>query len=536
MIKLLQIYLTGLLGINEGLKTKDRGKKWRNLSMPVVMVYAFIVMLGLYSFQLYQSLEMLEAVGMVPELLSIGIFTTLLFCLFGSWGKAPNLIFMGQDLPFWLSSPLSTRTVFLGKALIAYLFEAGASLFFMAPPLFFVGRYLEAGVGFYVLGILGAIVLPLPIFLIGTVLGTLTQLLFKGVSSRKNLLKLGLYMVGTLLLVGGSFMVGGSWWNEMWERFVAYVAGASWLQVFVSHYRALLLDFTVARGLLFFGIHLLLFALFVEVGSKHYFSLVGLFGASHGTRGSGKVSYGGNSALVALYKREFRRYFSSSIYVLNTLIGQLLLVAGAVFLSINSDFAVMALPLLEAELGISGLGMVPIVLAVAMMVSMMPTTSSSLSLEGKGFAMLKGFPVEVGTIFTAKLGVNLTLSLMAVLIALPLFIWRLPFSVVEALFFVWITLGYVVLSALIGLLANLRLPNLDWTAEVTVVKQSASVMVSLFGNMLAVAVPAYLGIGVLGLGATVLLWWLAGFVTLTAVVALVVLHKFGRDWFMKIGD
>ncbi len=51
---------------------------------------------------------------------------------------------------------------------------------------------------------------------------------------------------------------------------------------------------------------------------------------------------------------------------------------------------------------------------------------------------------------------------------------------------------YALFTAVAGLLINLALPNMNWTAEVTVIKQSAASMVAIFGGIFVVVPPAAL--------------------------------------------
>lgn len=92
-----------------------------------------------------------------------------------------------------------------------------------------------------------------------------------------------------------------------------------------------------------------------------------------------------SSLLKALYIKEIKRYFASNIYVLNTLIGYILMVAIAVMLAFTG------IDKLEGYLTMSGgesltlpfpLGnLVPFLLSLMLMMG--STTASSISMEGK---------------------------------------------------------------------------------------------------------------------------------------------------------
>ncbi|WMT40983.1 hypothetical protein RE628_28640 [Paenibacillus sp. D2_2] len=48
---------------------------------------------------------------------------------------------------------------------------------------------------------------------------------------------------------------------------------------------------------------------------------------------------------------------------------------------------------------------------------------------------------------------------------------------------------YACYSAMLGVIVNLKFPKLDWTSEVTVIKQCASVYVSMLLNFVSIVIP-----------------------------------------------
>jgi ABC-2 type transport system permease protein len=55
-----------------------------------------------------------------------------------------------------------------------------------------------------------------------------------------------------------------------------------------------------------------------------------------------------------------------------------------------------------------------------------------------------------------------------------------------------ISLLYCIMSPILGILINLYFPKLEWTTQVAVVKQSASVLVATLAAMITLAVPIVL--------------------------------------------
>lgn len=120
------------------------------------------------------------------------------------------------------------------------------------------------------------------------------------------------------------------------------------------------------------------------------------------------------------------------------------------------------------------------------------TTAPSISLEGKNLWILKASPVDVGTILLAKLCVQLTIAIPVLIIDSVILSLTLHFSFMSFLWVCLIPVLMSVLSGLVGLIANLRYHRFDFTNEMQVVKNSASVLISMFGMLFVVG--AFAGI------------------------------------------
>ena len=82
----------------------------------------------------------------------------------------------------------------------------------------------------------------------------------------------------------------------------------------------------------------------------------------------------------------------------------------------------------------------------------------------------------------AKLKLHLILTLVPALVLAVCVDIVLQFSPAFAVLVPVITALLVLLMGLVGLFLNLKMPNLNWTNEVVPVKQSMSVMLTLFGG------------------------------------------------------
>ncbi|MCL1948855.1 MAG: hypothetical protein FWF59_03900 [Turicibacter sp.] len=520
--KMLTTYAIGFSGINQGLHAPNLKEKFRYLGMPILAIFAGIVLLYSYVEQLTGMLSMLEVYGQVPQLLAVGVFSSLLFAFMGAILKSANIIFQAPDLEFWRSTPMSLGRVLLGKTLIAYLFEMAPALFFMIPPIILVGNAMGLGAGFYLLGILGTLLLPIPAFSLGLLGGLLLQLLFKG---RAKVLLVGLLCLAVIVL---SFTLQ----SDTLSRLTDWLLVTTWLTALTSHF----LDFVLFPSLLgtggYVALHLVLFLLVTRLAA-HFFDPIQHLFSPRFKAVQKQAGYGGQTPERALFRREAKRYFSTSILLLNTLFSSVILVILTVALLLNRESAMDIVDIVGAQLGFETLSLPYLGVVIAALMGLTNITASSISLEGKQFSLLKSFPVPVMTVFWSKMKLNLAINLVSLGVCLPFIFWVLPFTGMEMLLTAWLAIGFAFFPSIFGLLVNLKLPVFDWQSETAVVKQSMSVMVATFANLVLIAGPAFLG-NYFGMAPSAMLVATASLITLANIGAYLALKTKGTEWFLEL--
>ena len=208
-------------------------------------------------------------------------------------------------------------------------------------------------------------------------------------------------------------------------------------------------------------------------------------------RGQVKVRYEkkamrASSQDAALYRRELARLTSSSGYMLNAGLGLVFELALAVLAVVKRQelltvFQVM--PALKQALA-------PILLLAGMLVSgMVFFTASSVSLEGKSYWIVRSMPVPTKKVLRAKLNLSNSLSAGPALLMMLVCALVLGLPAVEVILLLACQLLFVLLSADIGLMEDLRHCNLDWINETQAAKQGAGVVLTMlivWGFVLAV--------------------------------------------------
>mgnify|MGYP003282900627 CR=1 FL=1 len=186
------------------------------------------------------------------------------------------------------------------------------------------------------------------------------------------------------------------------------------------------------------------------------------------------------SADAALLRKEFSRLFSSPLYLLNCGFGILFLPIGGVALLWKAD---LIRATLDQTFG-SKPGSLAVLAAAAfcLLASMNDMATPSISLEGKSLWLLQSLPVTPRQVLRAKFLLQFRSTAIPGAVFLVLAFLALPMNAAELLLVTLASLGYTVFAALFSLFLALKTPNLTWTSEVTPIKQSLNVAVSLFSS------------------------------------------------------
>ena len=189
---------------------------------------------------------------------------------------------------------------------------------------------------------------------------------------------------------------------------------------------------------------------------------------------------------AALYRRELARLTSSSGYMLNAGLGLVFELALAVLAVVKRQAlrdALLTIPALQQSLA-------PILLLAGMLIAgMVFFTASSVSLEGKTYWIVRSMPVPAKKLLRAKLNLSNSLSAGPALVMTLVCALVLGLGAAEVVLLLACQLLFVLLSADVGLMEDLRHCNLDWINETQAAKQGVGVVLTMlivWGFVLAV--------------------------------------------------
>ncbi len=221
-----------------------------------------------------------------------------------------------------------------------------------------------------------------------------------------------------------------------------------------------------------------------------------------------------NSIYMTLLKKEFRRFTSSANYMLNCGLGTLLLpICGIAFIFKGRE----AFAFLGQEFGETGFLPALICAAVCVLASMNDMAAPSVSLEGKSLWIIRSLPVTSWQALCAKLHLQIIITVPAALICIFCTLFVYSYTPVQLILTWLVSLLYIVFTASFGLFVGLKLPVLNYTNEVTPIKQSLGVAIALFGSFIYAAL---LFVGFIAIGNRIgFVWYMSAFALLTLALS-----------------
>lgn len=497
---LLGLSLRNLFGWNEFRYTRDTRKRRRYYLFGILWAY-LVLMLLLYVGGASYGLCYLGRGDLVPALLVMAVSgIVFFFTLF----KAGPVLFDRKVHERQIVLPVTVRAILVSRFLSMYFTDMLLGLLVLLPGMVVYGVMEGPGISFYLYGMVSGIFLPLLPLAVASVLGAVIT----GVSSRwkkKSMVATILTFGLVILVLAGSFSLGGLEEGQVLdmvsvavESLEAQVSGiyppARWTaEAMVQGKAGSLVLFLVVSGgtaLVFLGV--------LEVFYERICNLMG----TNAVRGNYQMKeLRARSVLGSLVERELRRYFASTIYVTNTLMGEVMMVILVLALLFAGRGQV------EEMLGMIGRPgllerLLPLVLGF--LPAMMPTTAASISLEGRQWWILQTLPVAKKEIVRSKVLMNLVVAAPFCLVSQLLAVVALQPAWPDLVCLLLFPVLFLLFGARVGLAVNERFPVFDWDSEIKVVKQGSSAGLTMLADFLMFLVPMALLVGCMGVPAWVI--------------------------------
>ena len=472
----------------------------RIVLMSLLLIYILACFLFLF-FVWFDTLASAWAGGALGWLyFALAGLTSFAVMFFFSVFTAKEQLFEAKDNDFLLSLPLKPGSILLSRLAELYLINLLVELSVMLPvSVAWLRRAPLSGVGWLAL-LLTVVLLPLFSLAFSALFGWVLSLLSRRVRKK------ALFSTAFSLLFLAVYFYFYSQVNVFIQQLaqsgdaaaarISAVRPLYWLGRAIAEGDPGSLVLTVIFLLLPFVVaYILLSRTFIRTVTAN--------------RGTARVEYKARamktaSPDAALLRRELNGFLSSSSYMVNAGLGLVMLAAGAVALPFFRD----RLEEMAAQLAGSGsLIFILLLLAICALISLVTISAASISMEGGSLWIAQSLPVSSGQVLRAKAGLHLLLTLPAALLASLSVAWVIRLRGLELIACILLPLAFALLMGQLGLVSNLRHPNLNWTSESQAVKNGISILIIMllgWGLMVLLAGITFVLCFVMPLGAALL--------------------------------
>ena len=416
------------------------------------------------------------------------LLMSLIAVLLGTFGSVFNTyskLYIARDNELLFSMPIPVRDIILSRLISVYLMGALYSGAVILPAVIVSWFFLPLSAGVILGGILLAFLVTLFVFLLSCLLGFAVAKVSVHIRKKTlvtvllSLVFIGLYYFvyfRAQALISELTLRADYYADQVKPVYPLYLFGSVGVGDWFAMGVCTLFFAAVSAGVWF-----LLKRSFFEIAS-----LTQSVKTKKAKHAENEKPQRKNSVGAALLKCEFRHLGSSSVYLLNSALGVIIMPILGVLILIKGGDLVEAvnlqipqfLPMIQAVF--------PLIVCSAGM--MIDTAAPSVSLEGKRIWILQSLPVRPLSVLCAKGFVQLILSIPGYLFLSVCGVVVFRPEPALAVWMILLPVSFAFLSALSGLSVGVRFANLNWTSEMFPVKQGAPVFIAIFGSMVYGAV------------------------------------------------
>lgn len=455
----------------------NNSSRVRKIILPIVIFGLVCFSMGTYAYLLAKKLAFYNLTYIMLTMF-LSLVTGLTF-IQGIY-KSQGILFESKNNDLLFSLPISKKLILFIRVFKLILFQYIYNSLFLLPAYFVYIYFERPSFYFYVISLLMFLLLPLIPTIISSIFGYLIKLISSKFKSNKIIQTILSFII--FLFIFFISMNSESFINNVVENASSINDVLTKIYFPIGVYISLLEKFDLLLFIKLLFINIILFFLFIFVFSSSYFKIISSLNDNK-SYSKNKVSLiKVNKPIMALVKKEIKRYLSSPVYMFNTSFGQVVLVVLSFVLCFRGK--VMVIKLLS-NYGISeNISVLFLYYGLILFSCLMTSiTSSSISLEGRSINITKSLPISIRTIFNSKILYCYFIELPFVLVSVFIFSIKFRPGFVYLLLLLLVVFTIIFLSAVIGLVVNLKYPKLNYTNDTEIVKQSMSSMISIFINI-----------------------------------------------------
>lgn len=508
-------------------------RKSQALLLACILVY-LLIFLGI-------TIYMLMFAGLFKDanepqlILMMGVVFGAVLIFFQTLSKANSFIFRTKDYNLLMTLPISLKTIVASKLISLYIFNFFFAFTIMLP--IYIAYSIINGFNGVMFGIYLIVVILMPLF--PTALSSLFAFLLGYIPLKpkvKNILSTILYLVFFILFFSFYMKSMDATEDEMMQGVadlyktfgkVYFLSN----MIFSTFYELNILNLLI-YALISIG-SITLFVILVSFFFKSFnnFTNRHIYNKNYEIK---KEKYKTNGEIKTLFIKELRNYISLPSYIMNTIVGPIISIIMTIYLSLELEGLLEQV--FESTNQLSEVSLMGIMSCLLIfLVTMISTSSSSISLEGKSFWILKSSPVKTKSVFISKMLLNILLTVPFVIIDI-----LIAGVIMKVKWYVMIlaSLSPIVLSitfSILGLFFNILFPKFTYDNPLKVIKQGLPVGLNMCASLVVSLVVFILHLIIAMVLGDVLAFVLDTiFSVIILIISVILLKKIGTNKYERI--
>ena len=400
--------------------------------------------------------------------------------------RSNGYLFGAKDYEMLMALPFSEKTVVSAKFLCMYIRSIAFSMVLSVSVLIGYSIVMQPGVLEILIWLLLTFVLPMIPMVIGAGIGALAA----AIGSRfryRNVVQTVLIFAFVLLAIGFRFIANRlfapQYMNDTMTQIDAFM-GKTDVYFPIRWYSDAVLNHNAVSFLLLLVLSLAVYELAFFLISRRYRAINSRL-IGHERRKKFKMGEQKAGTVVnAIAKKDLKRFTSSSTYMVNMGIGQVIVVILSVALLIAGPEKILGFIMPGIENAGAHTVLIAVVPALLCFFGGIGCAATcAYSMEGKSVWILQSLPIRIRNIVRGKMRFNLWVTWPFLIVGCVLSAIALKAGPLYIILNIVLATCYTLYTTTFGMFLGILHGNTEWTAETDVVKRSAAVTIYIFANM-----------------------------------------------------
>ena len=481
-IKLLLKYtLINSLGINK-LKKKKNGEQ-RNIGLGLMVGLIYLAIFAFVTLYMFMFIEIYKEVGTPDEIFFLITTISSIICFITTISKANVYIFRTKDYDFLMSLPIRPATIVTTKLLSLYIYNLlfVFTLFASCDVAYLIS--VGGNFRFVLLSIPALLIVPLfPMAVSSFIAFLLGFIPLK--QKTKNFASMFLYiLLFTALMITYFMSMTSPEGNGL--GIYTIIGSKYFLGMWLYNGMA---NLDIVGLLLFSGVSIGSAVFFVLIVGRFFLTINGKLSNSK-TKSNYKLQeekYEKKGEVKTIFQKELRSLINAPSVLIQIASGPIMSLIMAIMMPIilKQNFE-------QAGTSISSDLMLFILGAFSIFtITLVTSTASSISLEGKSFWIIKSSPVQTKNVFWGKCLVNILFTVPVAIADVVVIEVLFKENVILAVLVGLMVVSFTLFSTFLGLLLNVKFPKFDYDNPVKAVKQGKAMLYNMLIDFLVTIIVA----------------------------------------------